>query len=645
MLNTLKIWILLSALLVASGWGLSAVHELNRIGYGTIFACAFGALVYWRPRISRPGFSQRCARFKRRFRRSAPLIYLILALMSLAGGALYPCTDLDTNAYRTPRILHWLGNQQWHWIHTLDIRMNIAGCNFEWLSAPVLLFTRTDHWIFLLNLISYLLLPGLIFDVFTRLKVSPRTAYWWMWFLSSGWCYLMQAGSFHNDSFAVVYALAAVSFALRARQSQKLSDLWLSVLAVGLLTGVKQTAIPLALLWLVAAWPSRRLLLSRPAASIGVLAVGLLVSAVPLTFFNLKYTGAWTGLTPASDSFFEDIQLSSPFWGILGNSFCLAAQNLLPPYFPLSSAWNSAMQHFTQTPFGSHFTSFENFCFLNVGISEKNAGIGLGICLLAIVSFFGAWHFRRQTKAGLAPAPQTFPWSLFLLPYFLLLLFMSKIGAFQNARLLAPYYVFFFPLFLANPAYSRVARQRWWQHFGLLMMAMSLVTLMLVRSRPLFPADTLLGWLHKKHPHSHAISQALNSFSNRLSLENVRSCFKGQIPTGEKIIGYAATIGMVEPGLWLPWGERRVQRVLPADTSGQLLARGIHYVVVENFTENGDIIEGWMAKYHARPVAEFSFKIDPYQSPTRLYLVCLQRQGTMPPSATQPTPLKMTKTL
>ena len=89
----------------------------------------------------------------------------------------------------------------------------------------MILFTHTDRFLFLINWISYLLLPGLIFSVFTRLQVRPRVAWWWMWFLASGWCFALQAGSVDNDSLAAVYILAAVDLALRAREKKSAADL------------------------------------------------------------------------------------------------------------------------------------------------------------------------------------------------------------------------------------------------------------------------------------------------------------------------------------------------------------------------------------------------------------------------------------
>ena len=39
--------------------------------------------------------------------------------------------------------------------------MNISACGMEWLSAPLILFSHTDRLLFLINWISYLMLPGL----------------------------------------------------------------------------------------------------------------------------------------------------------------------------------------------------------------------------------------------------------------------------------------------------------------------------------------------------------------------------------------------------------------------------------------------------------------------------------------------------
>ena len=78
--------------------------------------------------------------------------------------------------------------------------MNNRPCGLEWLSAPLLLFTKSDRGLFLVNFLPFLLLPGLIFSVLTRLGVRARVAWHWMWLLPTGYNFLLQGGSLGNDT-------------------------------------------------------------------------------------------------------------------------------------------------------------------------------------------------------------------------------------------------------------------------------------------------------------------------------------------------------------------------------------------------------------------------------------------------------------
>ena len=102
----------------------------------------------------------------------------------------------------------------------------------------MILLTRSDRCLFLVNWLPFLLLPGLIFSVFTRLGVRRRVAWWWMWLLPSGWCFIMEANSTINDAFGTAYALAAVDLALRAGKNKNFRDAWLALLSAALATGV-----------------------------------------------------------------------------------------------------------------------------------------------------------------------------------------------------------------------------------------------------------------------------------------------------------------------------------------------------------------------------------------------------------------------
>src|SRR5882724_5524606 len=261
-----KLWLWISVLATAAGWILSALGQLNGTGYVIFLGVAVLLLWIWREKWIEELGSIRLSwgKFRQRFKRPLPLAFLILSFLVALGGFLYPPSNHTALTYRIPRVLQWLTHEGWFWIHTANFRMNDRACGIEWLSAPLLLFTNSDRALFLLNFVPFLLLPGLIFSVCTRLGVRGRVAWQWMWLLPTGYTFLVQAGSAANDTFPTVYALAAVDFACRAWSTRRISDLWHSVLAAALLTGAKASNLPLLLPWFIALVP---LFLSRRPAS------------------------------------------------------------------------------------------------------------------------------------------------------------------------------------------------------------------------------------------------------------------------------------------------------------------------------------------------------------------------------------------
>src|SRR5207248_92491 len=230
-----------------------------------------------------------------RFRHWLPGCFVVLAVLVFVGGALYPPSNHTALTYRTPRVLQWLSHGHWFWIHTSNYRMNDRACGIEWLSAPLLLFTQSDRSLFLLNFIPFLLMPGLVFSLFTRLGVRPRVAWQWMWLLPTGYNFLLQAGSLANDTFPTVFALATVDFALRARTSGKMSDLCYSLLAAALLTGAKAGNLPLLLPWAIAIFPALPLLRRNIPLTAAVALVAAVISFLPTAVLNAHYCGDWSG--------------------------------------------------------------------------------------------------------------------------------------------------------------------------------------------------------------------------------------------------------------------------------------------------------------------------------------------------------------
>jgi hypothetical protein len=208
-----------------------------------------------------------------------PASFAFLTALVFVSGLLYAPNCHTGLSYRLPRVLQWLQHGRWFWIHTANYRMNDRSCGIEWLTAPLLLFLKSDRALFLLNVIPFVLMPGLIFSLWTRLGVRPRVAWWWMWLAPTGYCFLIQAGGIANDAFPTVYALAMMDFALRewngrgsrvegrgsrveggnprsAFLNPFCSNLGLSLLSAALMVGAKASNLPLGLPWALVFFPA-----------------------------------------------------------------------------------------------------------------------------------------------------------------------------------------------------------------------------------------------------------------------------------------------------------------------------------------------------------------------------------------------------
>ena len=193
------LWLGYCAWSVLLGWGLSALGCLNGWGYLAGLAVGLAALrTIGRGLVSRT-FPAIRRPFLKRFRKLLPALYLATLVFALLGGILYPPSNYDALSYRLPRMLCWLSEERWHWIHTSYHAVNTRGSVSEWIQIPFLLLTGSDRLLFLPNVISFALLPGLVFGILMRLGVARRVAWNWMWIFPTGYCFSLQAGSIGND--------------------------------------------------------------------------------------------------------------------------------------------------------------------------------------------------------------------------------------------------------------------------------------------------------------------------------------------------------------------------------------------------------------------------------------------------------------
>jgi hypothetical protein len=620
------IWIWLCAYLNCAGWTLSWLHQLNAGGYAVALALGLSGLLVWKQKTVAqifPNFHPK--KYFRRFRRGFPLGFLILAVLAFLGGALHPSTNYDGLSYRLPRVLHWLAAEQWHWIHTFFPRINQRCCGIEWLSAPVFALLKTDRPLFLINIISFLLLPGLVFSVFTRLGVRRRAAWHWMWLTPTGYGFLLQAASIGNDLFGAVFVLAALDFALRAKATGTARDFFTAALAAALMTSAKPSNLPLLLPWSLVMLPSLPVLLRWPARSAAIALIAVAASFLPSAVLNWHFCHDWTGLKVEGG----DVAPAPVF--LTGVNACLLTlQNFNPPVFPFNHAWH---EFFVQHLPANLATRLDQT--MEVGLHtfdldllpmEEHAGLGFGVSVLLLVSVAAGW--RLKTKSAALPTSlwlRAVRWSPVI--SLLVILTQSRYGAL--AREVTPYYLPLLPLLLASPAQAQVVRRGWWRVGAWLVLFIAGALLVVSPARPLFPVGRLLA-------SSSASERTRAVYSVYRDRNDAFAPVRALLPANLPVLGLV-TYDDPETSLWRPFGTLRVEHVCPVDTLADLQTRKIEYVLLtEAKLKNwfATDLAGWQNRMHAEWVGQVDLQLRASAGPVEW--VVLKLPAAKPDSPNQP---------
>ena len=558
-LNGIRFYLLWAAACILTGWTLSVLHWLTLTGYAVMLPLVMIGLV-WPTRdpavMTPPRAQRRCGRAMfRRFRRPLPLIYLVVLVVVFVGGISHAPTNYDGLTYRLPRMLNWLSARGWTWIFTNIDRMNYAGTGWEWMAMP-LLALRSDRALFLINAIGFLLLPGLIFSVFRQAGVARRTAWAWMWILSTAFGYALQAGSIGNDFSGGFFCLISVHYGLRACRSGLVEEVWLAGLAAAVMTSIKSSNLPLLLPCLVAAGPALKHLRRRWAAGILMAVVALVISVIPTAGLNQKYTGSWTG-DPGNLS---QIQIQDPIAAFLGNSLLLGQQLFMPPFLlnvrQVDAGLNQLLPDCWKRELEKGFPLYSTN-HLNELPQEEAASLGIGITLLLLASVVALWCQAGKKNQS----TETQRWKLSsvgLAAWVASLFFMLKMGSEADARLMLPYYPLAMIPILILPGQHWLVRRAGWRILAMLVSLSVLPCLILTPSRPLWPVQTISGWLSRNYPDS--------SFTRRLTV--VYSCYqnrndllaplRARLPDNATNIGFIAGINDSNYSLWRAFGHRQV---------------------------------------------------------------------------------------
>lgn len=625
--RSLVVWIWLCAGLNFAGWVLSAMGQLNATGYIIVLAIGAVAFFAWR-HYDEPKRPQR-ARFRKwlnRFKRPFPLAFLILSAMAFLGGAIYPPTDYDGLAYRLPRVLHWLAAGHWQWIHTNFPRLNNRACGIEWVSAPLMAILKTDRFLFLINFITFLFLPGLTFGVLNRLGVRRRVAWHWMWIAPTGYCFLLQAGSIANDAFGAPFVLAAIFFALRARQSGRARDLFTSILSAALMTAAKTSNLPLLLPWGIAMLPALKTLLQRPAATAAVCVVACFGSFLPTAVTNQSFCHDWSGLS------LEALQEHGSMPIRLGvNTLFIAFSNLTPPVFPQADQWNGFVQRMIpenlSVKMHESFTEPQaaEFHAWQMQI-EDAAGFGLGATLLVAASAIAAlvlcrklfFQFRVRSFDDLCRA------GVVLSTWISAFALLSQSEVAPIARIMAPYYIPLLPLVLRAPCHEQIVKEIWWRASAFFVFAIAAVLLIITPPRPLFPVGAILGKLQGSHSNSKLSARIQEVYSVYRDRNHAFAPALAALPPDLKVLGLIS-YDDPETALWQPFGSRQIVCVMPKDTADWLKSCGVEYILARStlFGDQFPQFNDWAKQMNAVMVREIPLNLRAAKGPVAWYLIKL----------------------
>ena len=582
-----RLWLVVSSWASLTGWCLGLTGHLDKKCYtwALSFLTGFLILAFFKQSLCcltltspfRPRFLlwRRGASRPQSFLFCLPLLFVLVSLLSLLGGILYTPSNYDALSYRIPRLLHWFDAGRWHWITTPKSRQNFSSPGFDWLAAPLLVFFKTDRLFFIINWISFLLLPSLVFRTFRLAGISPKTCWWWMWLLPLGYGYVLQSGSIGNDAFATVYALASVSFVLSADRKESFSDFGWALLSVALLTGTKGSNLPLALPWFVAMLLRYRVWISNIPKLLPWTAIALMISFVPTAVLNHKYTGSWTGDSTNQTK----VALTNPPAGLLGNSLMLGYYSMQPPLLFSPSKTNNLISSLVPAELKGwlleRFPRFE----LKMGEMpmEESAGLGLGL-----TACLALWIFKGRRSPVPLTILQEQPW------FFLgtaglisLLFFMAKMGSESTARLLLPYYPFLLllPLGFYRSPKQPIPKIRW---AFLFFASWVIVPLILSPARPLFPVQKLLAFMGDS-PRFARVRQVYQAYMQR------GTCWDPILtilPPNIKTLGFFCHEDDLEAPLWKPFGLRKIVSTDEKD----ITVSGLPHA------------EAWLSR---RPIAEF----------------------------------------
>jgi hypothetical protein len=320
---------------------------------------------------------------------------------------------------------------------------------------------------------------------------------------------------------------------------------------------------------------------SKPLPSAVLAILFALASFLPTAAINIRHCGDWTGAAA------EDVKLGSvePLVGIATNSINAILQNSVPPVFPVARQCHQfILPLFPDALIEANYRSFEqNGAQFNLPDfqGEESAGIGIGLTALLVISLIMSISIKVpvDTSQSEACKRRRMVWSIAALTFSIALLaYFSRAGMSTVGRHIAPFYPFFFALFLSGRRQDRVVSSSTWKFAAIAAVVSAFVIVIISPSRPLWPANILLSQIDEQSPRF--LQRAKSGYIVYSSRSDGIGPVRDSLPTDATVVAYLSHGISAELPLWKPYMKRRVRHVLPDETLAILRSEGIRYLAM-----------------------------------------------------------------
>jgi len=259
-----------------------------------------------------------------------------------------------------------------------------------------------------------------------------------------------------------------------------------------------------------------------------------------------------------------------------------------------------------------------HFCRLGEIPTEEWSGLGFGLSGL-----MAATVVANRLRRSRPPVAST--WrdrAILAAPYVSLLFFFAKSGMMTLARLVSAYYPLLLPALLRGSGAATAVRQRWWRCATAGVVLLAGFAVVLTPARPLWPVKAVLTKIGNpgSNPMAKRIRDVYLVYADRPDpLAQARVA----LPAGCPIVGFVGTSDDPSISFWRPFGERRVEEILPGDSVAQIRDRHIEYAVVSEIFLHlqHTTIDTWLQEHHATLVTSFTATTQVSVGPSPWYVV------------------------